>query len=172
MYCVVQSYVDLCDVLPSPGRDVMPECCNERQIRIQNRSLAAMSDLASSKTTGKFTGRGSNGTLKYFLRSFWTIGNATHWEITHKNLKFMQEMAKEYYVLLATKNIQSKITNCDLLRWNSSLPATLVVQVDQSAWYVCVCVCLFASVRMITFKTRIICRWQTRMTRCSTANVW
>ena len=59
-YHAVQSYVDLCDVLPSPSRDAVPECCTERQIRIHNRSLAAISDLTNSTTaTHQFTRRAS-----------------------------------------------------------------------------------------------------------------
>jgi len=63
----LQSHVDLGDVLPSPARDVMPECCTERQIRIHNRSLAAISDLANLTRTAQLTGRGSTGMSESIL---------------------------------------------------------------------------------------------------------
>ena len=52
------------DILATPGRDVIPECCTERQIRIHNRSQAAMIPDIATTISNDFTNRrGCSGML-------------------------------------------------------------------------------------------------------------
>ena len=59
-----QSYVEPGDILATPGRDVIPECCTERQIRIHSRSQAAMIPDIATNISNDFTNRrGCSGML-------------------------------------------------------------------------------------------------------------